>query len=145
MGKCTCKTLTRQRVVSVGNVHGLWVRYTWLDLMALVPLPLSVPHKQTKHGHDDEEEKDDAHDSPCWLALGASCWTDLCVWVQLFHHQSCYRESRKSGSFKQCVHICVWAIIPRKASAISITSHLDRSGCLYSQGYSSMFQSHSHR
>lgn len=79
----------RERVVSVGNMHRLCIGYTWLDLMPLVPLPLSVPHKQTQHGHDDEKEKDDAHDSPCGLALRASCWTDLRVWVQLLHHQSC--------------------------------------------------------
>lgn len=59
----------RQGVVSVGDVHCLCVGHTGMDLVTFVPLPLSVPHKQTEHGHDDEEEKDDAHDSPCRLAL----------------------------------------------------------------------------
>ena len=85
---------TRERVVGAGDVHGLCVGHTGLDLMALLPLLLSVPQEQAEHGHDDEEQEDDSHDGPGRLALCAARRADLGVGVQLLHHQSCYREHR---------------------------------------------------
>ena len=109
------KYLTRQGIVSVVDVHCLCVGHTGLNLLALVPLPLSVPHKHTKHGHDDEEEKDNAHDSSRRVALRASCWANLSVWVELIHHQSCYKETDRMDDLNNTYR----SVIERQCAANS--------------------------
>lgn len=58
----------REGVVSVGNTQGWCVRDT-RHVLAFVSLSLPEPNKQAEHGHDDQEQKDDAHDSTRGLAL----------------------------------------------------------------------------
>lgn len=130
--------LTGERIVGVGEVHRLWVRHTGLALVPFVPLPLPVPHKQAEHGHNDEKQKDNSHDSACRLPLRAPRWANLGVRVQLLHHQSCYRENSD---------VQTWVFVPLRRCTLTtvITSHLDHSECLYTRDCSSTFPSRSHR
>lgn len=60
--------LTGEGVVGVCDAHSGGVRDAG-HVLAFVSLSLPEPNKQAEHGHDDEEQEDDAHDGPGGLAL----------------------------------------------------------------------------
>lgn len=68
--------MQRRRVGDTGHV------------VAFLSLPVAEPHHQAEHGHDEQQQEDDAQDGAGRLALGGQSGTDLGVRVQFLHHQS---------------------------------------------------------
>lgn len=57
-------------------------------VVAFLSLPVSEPDHQTEHGHDEQQQEDDAQDGAGRLALRRQSRTDLGVGVQFLHHES---------------------------------------------------------
>lgn len=85
-GKEVSRVLTWQRVVCRSDVQRWCIGDTG-HMVAFLPLPVAEPHHQTEHGHDEQQQEDDAQDGAGRLALWGKCWTDLGVRVQFLHHQ----------------------------------------------------------
>lgn len=85
--------LTWQRVVCRGDVQRWCIGDTG-HMVAFLPLPVAEPNHQTEHGHDEQQQEDDAQDSAGRLALWGECRTDLGVRVQFLHHQGRWRAQQ---------------------------------------------------
>lgn len=57
-------------------------------VVAFLSLPVAEPDHQTEHGHDEQQQEDDAQDGAGRLALRRQSRTDLGVGVQFLHHES---------------------------------------------------------
>lgn len=57
-------------------------------VVAFLSLPIAEPDHQAEHGHDEQQQEDDAQDGTGRLALGRQSRADLGVGVQFLHHQS---------------------------------------------------------
>lgn len=68
--------MQRRRVGDAGNPE------------ALLSLPAAEPNDQAEHGHDEQQQEDDAQDGAGRLALRPQRRADLGVGVQLLHHES---------------------------------------------------------
>lgn len=98
-------TQRRRRLTWEGVVGGVDVQGGRVGdarhVMTFLSLPIAEPDHQTEHGHDEQQQEDDAQHGAGRLALRRQSRTDLCVRVQFFHHQSRWGQEAEKAFYIQ--------------------------------------------